>query len=142
VARAAGADVVVDYRLPDAAAQLRDASGGGVDRVVEVDIAANAALDLEVLRPGGALAVYGSGAASFELPFFPMIVKNLNLHAFIVYNLGAADRGHALATLDGWLQRDALQHRIGERLPLAQIARAHELVEQGQAAGNVVLSID
>jgi NADPH2:quinone reductase len=142
IARDAGADVVVDYRQPDAAAQLRDATGGdGVDRIVELDIAANAALDLELLRPGGALVVYGSGAGTFELPFFPLIAKNVNLHAFIVYNLASADRERAQHALTAWLSRGALEHRIAARLPLAEIAQAHELVEQGRAVGNVVLAI-
>jgi hypothetical protein len=34
-----------------------------------------------------------------------------------------------------------LQHRIGPRLPLAEIARAHEIVVAGGSPGNVVLEI-
>jgi NADPH2:quinone reductase len=39
------------------------------------------------------------------------------------------------------LKRGALHHNIAERMPLNDIAAAHELVEQGKLAGNVVLSI-
>ena len=142
LARAAGADVTVDYRQADAAAQLREATQGqGVDRIVELDIAANAALDLDLLRPGGDLVVYGSGAAPFELPFYPLIAKNLNLRFFIVYHLTAADRQRAEAALTGWLRRGVLQHNIAQRLPLAQIAQGHDAVAQGRLAGNLVLSI-
>ncbi len=141
-ARAAGADTTVDYRQPDAAAQLRQATGGhGVDRVIEMDIGANAALSLELLRPGGDCVVYGSGASPFSLPFFPLIVKNLNLRFFIVYNLSPADRARAEATLDTLLRRDRLVHAIADRLPLAQIAQAHAQVEQGLAIGNLVLAL-
>lgn len=141
-ARAAGADATVDYRQPDAAAQLRQATGGhGVDRVIEMDIGANAGLALELLRPGGDCVVYGSGSSPFSLPFFPLIVKNLNLRFFIVYNLAPADRARAEATLDTLLRRDRLVHAIADRLPLAQIARAHERVEQGLAIGNLVLAV-
>ena len=141
VARAAGAEVVVDYRGADAAARLREASGGGVDRVLEVDIAANAALDVEVLRPGGTIALYGCAAAGFTLPFFPLILKNIAVHAYIVYELAPADRARAEATLTAWLARGELEHRIAARLPLARIAEAHEIVEQGRAIGNVVVSL-
>ncbi len=142
-ARAAGADAVVDYRQGDAAAQLKAAAGTtGIHRIVEVDIAANAALDLEVLRPGGDCVVYGSGAPAFTLPFFPLIARNLALRFFIVYNLDPADRQRAQATLTGWLERGALVHAIAERWPLAQVAQAHESVESGRAVGNVVLSLD
>jgi NADPH:quinone reductase len=75
------------------------------------------------------------------LPFLPLIVKNLNLRFFIVYNLAPADRAVALATLDALLRRGGLQHQIAGRLPLAQIAQAHEQVEQGRSLGNVVLAI-
>jgi NADPH2:quinone reductase len=142
IAREAGADAAVDYRAPDAAAQLRAANGGhGVDRIIELDIAANAALDLDVVQPGGDLVVYGSGAPMFELTFFPLILKNVSLRFFIVYNLAPADRARATQTLTGLLERGALQHLVAERLPLAQIAQAHELVEQGRAVGNVVLAV-
>jgi len=64
------------------------------------------------------------------------------LRCFIVYNLAAADRERALHTLASLLARGELQHNIAERLPLAQCARAHEIVESGQAIGNVVLRVD
>ena len=94
-----------------------------------------------MLRAGGDLVVYGSGASPFELPFFPLIAKNLNLRFFIVYHLARADRARAEATLTGWLRQGVLQHNIAQRLPLAQIAQAHDLVAQGQLAGNLVLAI-
>lgn len=141
IAREAGADVVVNYRDADAAAQILAASGGGVDRVIEMDIAANAGLDLQVLKSGGQCVVYGSGAGEFALPFFPLIAKNLNFHFFIVYNLTAPDRARAEAVLASLLRTGRLRHRIAARLPLAQIAQAHQLVESGQVVGNVVVQL-
>ena len=75
------------------------------------------------------------------MPFFDAIVKNLRLSFFIVYNLTAADRERATTLLTSLLERGALKHNIAQRLPLTQIARAHELVESGQTVGNVVLKI-
>jgi NADPH2:quinone reductase len=113
-----------------------------VDRIIEVDIAANGALDAEVLRPGGDWLVYGSGQGQATLPFFPLIVKNQTLHFFIVYNLTPEDRRRAETVLAGFLQSGALLHNIAQRLPLSEIAAAHERVERGEAVGNVVLAID
>ena len=142
IAQAAGADAVFDYRSEGLAERVREATAGhGVDRVIELDIAANAALDLDVLRRGGSCVVYGSGAGQFTLPFFPLISNNIALQFFIVYNLDTADRLRAEATLTELLQRGALSHQIGQRLPLAQVARAHELVEQAQVLGNLVLEL-
>ena len=39
------------------------------------------------------------------------------------------------------LAEGTLQHTVGLRLPLSDIARAHDLVEQGQVLGNVVLDL-
>jgi NADPH:quinone reductase len=142
LATAAGADQVVNYRDSDAAAQIRQATEGqGVDRVIELDIAANAALNLAVLKPGGACVVYGSGKSNFELPFFPLIVNNISLHFFIVYNLTAHDRARALEVLHGLLTTGVLQHNIAARFALNNIVQAHECVEQGAAIGNVVVEV-
>ena len=142
IAREAGAEMAIDYRRENLAERVREATGGrGVDRVIEVDIAANRLADLELLRAGGELVVYGSGQGEFALPFFPLIVKNLNLHFFIVYNLADDDRARAEAVLADLLAHGTLQHRVAQRLPLAQIAQAHELVESGRAIGNVVIEL-
>jgi NADPH:quinone reductase len=72
LARDAGANTVINYRTQDVVRSVLDAtSDAGIDRVIEVDIAANAAIDLEVIRRDGQLVVYGSGSQQFQLPFFP-----------------------------------------------------------------------
>jgi NADPH2:quinone reductase len=136
----AGADLAFNYKTDNVGAMVREATAGaGVDRVIEVDIAANAALDLSVLRPGGDIVVYGSGAGEFTLPFFPLIVQHVGIRFFIVYELSAADRDCAVRHIDALLRRGALRHNVAAHFPLAQIAQAHELVESGRATGNVVV---
>jgi NADPH:quinone reductase len=143
LARMAGADVVIDYRSENVVERVREATAGaGVDRIIEVDIAANAAIDMEVVCPDGMWVVYGSGARQFSLPFFPMISRNILVRFFIVYQLSADNRLRANAVLDDFLRRNLLQHNIAARLPLASIAQAHELVEAGSVVGNVLVSID
>lgn len=142
LARAAGADLVVNYKEESLAARCREATGGGgVDRIIEVDFAANVGADLEVLRHEGEVVVYGSGAPEIPVPFLPAILKNVRLRFFIVYNLTPEDRASAVAGLTRLLEEHALTHNIGARLPLARIAEAHELVEQGRATGNVLLEV-
>lgn len=142
LAMAAGAQLAIDYRQGDTADRVRAATQGqGVDRIIEVDIAANGLLDADIVRPGGDWVVYGSGQGQFALPFFPLIAKNQSLHFFIVYNLAPQDRQRAQSTLAELLARGVLTHNIAQRMPLAQAAHAHELVEQGKVAGNVVLEI-
>ena len=142
LAKAAGADVVLNYRTDDLAASVQDATGGhGVDRIVEVDLAANIAIDAALLKPGGDIVAYGSGAADVTLSFVQMIMKAIRLRFFIVYKLGQEDRRRAVEDLSAMLASAQLSHNIAVRLPLARIAEAHQLVEQGRAAGNVVLEI-
>jgi NADPH2:quinone reductase len=142
LARQGGAEAVIDYRREDVAARvLALTHGHGVDRVIEVDAAANARLDAEVVAKEGDIVVYGSGAPEFAVPFFPMIVRNLTLRCFMVYHLADSDRARAEATLERLLGEGRLLHNVAERVPLSEIARAHELVESGRVAGNVVLSV-
>jgi NADPH2:quinone reductase len=143
LARAAGADDVVFYKTEPLAQRVLDLTGGvGVDRVIELDLAANAEANLQLLRTGGECVVYGSGAPTVQLPFFPLIARNLQLKFFIVYNLSPEHRERALATLARLLAQGALQHNVASRMPLSEIAAAHELVESGRASGNVVLRVD
>jgi NADPH2:quinone reductase len=142
IARDAGAHEVVDYRRENLVERVAALTGGrGIDRVIEVDIAANAAAGFAMLAPGGLTVVYGSGQPEASVPFVPGIMKNLQLAFFIVYLLPPDARRQAQAQLDQWLAQGALKHLIAERLPLARIADAHVLVESGRAVGNVVLSV-
>jgi NADPH2:quinone reductase len=142
LAREAGADDLVFYKTEPLAERVMElTAGAGVDRVIELDLAANAEADLQMIRPGGECVVYGSGASPVQLPFFPLIARNLQLKFFIVYHLAPADRARALATLARMLEHGVLRHNVAARLPLAEIATAHEMVERAAAAGNVVLKV-
>lgn len=142
LALAAGAHAVVDYRREDLVARVLALTGGeGVQRVIEVDLAANATYDFAMLATGGITVVYGSGQPEARVPFVPGILKNLQLAFFIVYHLAPDDRQRCERQLSQWLAAGALSHNIALRLPLERIAEAHAAVETGQVAGNVVLSV-
>ena len=142
LAKAAGADIVLNYRTEDVATRVREVTEGqGVDRIIEVDLGTNMELDLKLLKFGGDIVVYGSNASEIAVPFVPMIVKHVRLRFFIVYNLSRDDRRTAVAGLTSMLASDSLTHNIATRLPLERIADAHALVEQGGSVGNVVLAI-
>jgi NADPH2:quinone reductase len=141
-ARAAGAAVAVNYRSENVVERIGQVTGGrGVDRIVEVDIAGNIGTNVQAVAANGDIVVYGSNAAEVAVPFFPMIVKNVRLRFFIVYNLTPEDRKRAIEQVSGFLEGGKLSHNVAARLPLARIAEAHELVESGKVAGNVVVEI-
>jgi NADPH:quinone reductase len=143
LAQTAGADIVLNYKTEDINARVQEATGGrGIDRIIEVDFAANIGIDLQVVKPDGEIVVYGSSAAEITVPFFPMILKNIGVKFFIVYNLDPDSRQQAIDHLTAMLERNSLLHNIDVRLPLERIAHAHDLVEQGRSIGNVVLAVD
>ena len=142
IAIAAGADAFINYKTENVGERCMALTGGrGIDRIIEMDFAANIQSDLAALRPDGEIVVYGSGAAEIAVPFFASILKNVRYHFFIVYNLNAEDRANDLAEVSRLLSENKLQHQIAARMPLSQAAQAHQLVESGQAVGNVVLDI-
>ncbi len=141
-AGAAGAAHVINYRDENIADRVRELTGGrGVDRVLEVDLAVNAAGYTSYVKRDGWVIVYGSGDWTARLPQRDWLVHGLTLSYFIVYELSAAARAQAIDDVTRWLQADELEHRIAARFPLADIALAHEAVESGQSIGNVVLTI-
>jgi NADPH2:quinone reductase len=142
LARTAGADVTINYRTDDVGQRCAELTAGtGVDRIIELDLAANLKSDLAAVRQDGEITVYGSGAPEIPVPFFASALKNVRYQFFIVYKLSTADRAKDVAGLSALLDRGQLQHNIAARLPLASAAEAHELVESGRAVGNVVLEI-
>lgn len=140
-ARAAGADAIVNYRSESLPERVAEITGGrGVDRVVEVDIAGNAALLPQIVAQDGLCVAYGSNAAEATLAFGPMILRGAAIRFFIVYELSPSARAHGIRDLTRWMEDGRLQHAIGATLPLDRTIDAHEMLEQGKVVGNVVVT--
>lgn len=138
-ARQAGADRVVNYRTEDRVARIAEITAGkGVDRIIEVDLQANAMSYPGLLVEHGKAVVYGSGAGAIEIPSF--VPHSTTLEFTLVYTLNEAQRSRTIAALTELLAQDKLQHHIGARFPLERIAEAHEAVEAG-SLGNVIVDI-
>ena len=87
LAARAGADHVIDYRRQDVVAEVRAIAPHGVNTIVEVSPAVNAALDAEVLARHGSVAVYANnGGSEMELPVRPSMVPNVRWQFVLVYN--------------------------------------------------------
>jgi NADPH2:quinone reductase len=144
-ARAAGASDVIDYLREDVAARVGELTGGkGVDAIVDMDLSSTARLlPGGVLAPHGRLVCYGSNVAG-DIPIsFPAFLwGSLTLQVFVVYELLPEERDAALRDLAALLENGDLDHAIGARFPLDQIAAAHEAVEGGKVIGNVVIDIN
>ena len=142
LARAAGADHVIDYKREDVGAIVMDLTDdGGVDAVIEMDLAANAKLYPGVLHPRSRVVVYGTGAAQAPIPAQFLLVNAITMQWIFVYELTAEERKSAIHAITQLMNEKRLIHNVALTLPLGDIVRAHEVVEQGQAAGNVVVTI-
>ncbi len=142
-ARHAGADVIIDYTTEDVAASIRAATGRShVDRVIEVDMAANAGLYPSIIAKGGTIVCYGSGVDDVALPVRMFRQSDVTLRFFLVYQLPLAARRAAISDISKMLKQRALSHAIAARFPIAGIAEAHDAVEAGLASGgNVVVQL-
>jgi NADPH:quinone reductase-like Zn-dependent oxidoreductase len=140
---AAGASHVVNHRGSDVVSAIMAATGGElVDRMVDVEFGGNLPVSVEVLRTGGTIATYASTAVPEpRLPFYPMMYKDLTVRMIIVYAMPEEAKMQAVADIEEALAAETLQHRIAHTLPLEEIARSNELVEQGGRRGAVILTI-
>jgi NADPH2:quinone reductase len=142
-ALAAGAAVAIDRHREDVVARVLAATGGaGVDRVIEVDFGANHAQGLAVLKTNGAIASYSSTSCPEPvLPYYAFATKGARVLFVQGFNLPADARRAAQSAIAALASAGRLTAAVGRVLPLAAIAEAHELVEQGAVIGNVVLEV-
>ena len=137
----AGADSVVNHRDDDWAAQAVEANGGQpVDRVIDVEFGANLPSVLDMIRTSGTIVTYGSTVVTEpKLPFYRMMFMDLLLRLVIVYAMPESAKLAAIDDIGEALSEERLQHRIAHLVPLDDIVRAHELIEQGGFRGCVVV---
>jgi NADPH:quinone reductase len=120
-------------------ARVRALAPEGIDHIVEVALAANVEADVELLNLDGSIAAYASDNACPKIPFWQMVFKNIR-----VFFLGSDDfpkeaKSQAARDLNAALAAGWPGFEIGERIPLVEIARAHELVEHPTRRGRVVV---
>jgi NADPH2:quinone reductase len=139
LAARAGADHVVNYTDADAADQIR-ALGPPVDRVIELALGANLALDLAVTRPHASIVTYAAEPADPALPVRACMTANLTLRFVLLYGVPPAALGQAASDITGALADGALTELPVTRFGLADVAAAHRAVEAG-TPGKVVIEL-
>ncbi|MGY1833100.1 NADPH:quinone reductase [Geodermatophilus sp. SYSU D01180] len=146
LAAAAGASHVVDYRQQDVVAEVRKIAPKGVDTVVEVSAARNAAADARVVGMHGAVAVYADdGGAEVTIPVRAQMHPNARWQFVYVYTVPERAKVLGVEDVDAALLDGAL--RVGEGAglplhvyPLAETAQAHQAV-QDRAVGKVLIDV-
>jgi len=146
LAAAAGASHVINYKQQDVVAEIRKIVPGGVDAIVEVAPAANAAIDAEVIAAHGAVAIYANdGGEEVTIPIRSQMGPNARWQFVLVYTEPTKAKEIAVEDVNAAVQDGAV--RVGEGaglplhvFPLAETAAAHQAVADG-AVGKVLIDV-
>ncbi len=140
--QAVGADLAVDYAVPDWPERVRAAVPAGVDVVLDAVGGEVLRQSLGLLAPFGRAVVYGaaSGGAD-EIPvsslFALRTVTGFNLTAWRRF---APDRARAeMAEVAALFAGGRLRTSVHAELPLAEAATAHKLMEERAHTGRLLL---
>ena len=146
LARAAGAHHVLQYPSASLADGIREIAPDGVEHIVEVAIADNAALDVEVVANHGTIGYYAdNGGDTFTAPVRVSFAKNVRWQGLLLYTVGeralaAAAEDVAAAVADGALPVGEAHGLPLTWFDLADTAAAHDAVAQG-ATGKVLIRV-
>ncbi len=138
--RAMGAAEVWLADDPALVEQIRDATPGGLHRIAEVDFAAHIDVDAQVIATGGVISAYYSSTDRPDIPYWTLAFADVSLRLLGSDDFPPAVKAEAARELTAALLEGRLHATIAARLPLQDIALAHEHVEQG-AGGRVLLDL-
>ena len=146
LAVAAGADHVINYWEQDVVAEVLKMAADGVDMIVEVSPAANAAIDAAVIGRHGCVAVYANnGGEDLTLPVRDLMVVNARWQFVLLYTAPALAKTTAVEDIGTAVASGAI--RVGQdaglplhHYPLEQTGDAHSAVEGG-AIGKVLIDV-
>lgn len=140
-ARAAGADLVLDYRTDDIASRIRAYTrNAGIDHVVDVDFGGNLPVFWPLMASNGSIAFYATnGNPNPVLPAAEAMRLNISIHAVLLNSVPLAARRKAQADIVEWLAEGGMLHTVSSVHALPDCASAHAQVESGRKRGTVVV---
>ncbi len=139
-----GAEPAIDHRSQDFVAELARTDPDGIDVVLDVVGAAYLDRNLSVLRTGGRLAMIGTqGGSAGQLDIGRLLSRRLTVLGTTLRSRPLAQKAAIVAAVGEHIWPMITDGRIrpivGERLPLADAARAHQLMAAGEVFGKILL---
>jgi NADPH2:quinone reductase len=142
----------IDYQNEDFVERVRELTGDGVDVAFDpIGGARQLWRSYQALRKGGRLVWFGVAAtskhglrvipASLATRLFLSLIPD-GRRAPMPPDVGKSDPQRRLVALLDLLRAGEIKPMVTERVPLAEAARAHEILEAGGHAGKVVLVAD
>jgi NADPH2:quinone reductase len=144
-ARELGADHVIDRKRENVAERVQAITGGrGVDAIIDPVGGPSIPGNVALLAPCGTLVVYGGLGGKAQLDLQPTLRLSGNSPAVRQFTIHTWDhlveeRRAGMRALIDMLAAGKLHPRIHGSLPLAEAARAHELLESGAVLGKLLL---
>jgi NADPH2:quinone reductase len=144
LARAAGADHVIDYRAQDFGDAVEAAAGPRpLDVVYDGVGSATFARGLDLLRPRGTMVTFGNASGPVD-PVAPLTLMRkgslyLTRPTLHDYTATTEELRTRAAELFELVASGTLEVRIAARLPLAEAAEAHRLLESRTTTGKLLL---
>jgi NADPH:quinone reductase-like Zn-dependent oxidoreductase len=137
-----GADVAIDYTRPDWDLQVRAAAPGGVDVTLEAVGGAVLHKSIELLGPFGRVVVFGASAG--DLTSVPVrslyALKTVTGFSLLAWRAARGEQARAdIRELTGLFETGDLHAAAETRLPLAEVVRAHQLLEDRAVLGRLLL---
>jgi NADPH:quinone reductase-like Zn-dependent oxidoreductase len=142
----------IDYRRDDWADRLAELAHGGVDAVFDPIGGHSFKQSFTTLRSKGVLVAFGfynavmGKGGNIPLDFLRLKLWNMlpNSRRAVFYSIAALRKQQPhwftedLTTLFDLLSRGKIKPRIFQRLPLSQVKKAHELLENAAVQGKIV----
>ena len=139
-ARDLGAQHVLDVDRPELAEAIRAIAPGGVERVADVDFGGHVDVNAQVVAAGATICSFATSIDRPAIPYWTLGFADTCLRLLGSDDFAPEVKAHAAAELTDALTEGALVSHVAQRVPLAEIARAHEMVEAG-SAGRVLIEI-
>ena len=143
IARAAGADEVVDVETDDLKGALK--ALGGADVIYDAIGGPAGEAAFRALRPGGRYLVIGfASGAPPALPLNHALVKNIAIHGLYwggYQTLNPDVLTRSMDKLFSWFQAGALHPHIGACYPLDRVGEALEDLRARRSTGKLVITM-
>lgn len=143
IARAAGADELIDSETPDLKAALRAA--GGADVVYDAIGGPAGEAAFGALKRGGRYLVIGFASGSQpKLKLNHALVKNLEIHGLYwggYLDFAPEQLTGSMAELFEWFSQGGLKPHISGRYPLERVAEALEDLRARRSTGKLVITM-
>ncbi len=134
-----GVGYVLDHHDPGYVSDALGATcGRGVDIVLEMLANVNLSKDLSLLAPRGRIVIIGSRGEATIDPRQAMS-RDAIIYGMVLFNTPPDEMAQIHAALGTGLRDGTLQPVVGQEIPLAEAARAHQAVMEPGAYGKIVL---